>query len=92
MNTFTNEMELFYGLIRKQAWIDYHPPPSFNYGTEKRRPRGVGPPPRGVPCPGLDPEKLAGGTGYLQDLRQPDMEWIGPVRAENTPPSGRTWI
>jgi len=27
MNTFTNEMELFYGLIRKQAWINYHPPP-----------------------------------------------------------------
>ena len=32
MNTFTNEMELLYGLIRKQAWIDYHPPPLIEYG------------------------------------------------------------
>ena len=32
MNTLTNEMELFYGLIRKQAWIHYHPPPLIEYG------------------------------------------------------------
>ncbi|BAQ86043.1 hypothetical protein [uncultured Mediterranean phage uvMED] len=32
MNTFNNEMELFYGLIRKQAWTDFHPPPLIEYG------------------------------------------------------------
>ena len=77
------------------------PPPSTenlgikqktDYGTKERRPRRLGPTPRGVPCKGLDPEKLTGGTGYFQDLRQPDMEWIRPARAEDTPPSGRTWI
>ena len=27
-----NVMELFYGLIRKQAWTDFHPPPLIEYG------------------------------------------------------------
>jgi len=95
-NTASQFMEL------RGSWIFKHPPPcpvkqgykklQNIYGTKERRPRGLGPPPRGVPCSGLDPEKLAGGTGYLQDLRQPDMEWIRPARAEDTPPSGRTWI
>lgn len=89
-------------ISRLKAFTFRHPPPCPGnqgyqnrqniYGTKERRPRSLGSTPRGVPCPGLDPEKLAGGTGHLQDLRQPDMEWIRPARAEDTSPSGRTWI
>ena len=46
MNTFTNEMELLYGLIRKQAWTAFHPPPLI-YNGHNQYSKSFKDPPKG---------------------------------------------